>query len=70
LANKTPEHVRTWIEMPDVTVIVAEQDSAIVGIGAVSESGDILLNYVSPEARFQGVSKTVLVAMEKHLLQK
>lgn len=69
LSNKTPDNVRTWIDAPDVTVMVAEQDGAIVGVGAVSTSGDVLLNYVAPQARFQGVSKAVLVAMEEYLRQ-
>lgn len=69
LANKTPDNVRTWIVAPGVTVMVAEQDEAIVGVGAVSTSGNILLNYVSPQARFRGVSKAVLAAMEENLRQ-
>lgn len=70
LANKTPENVRTWIETPDVTFMVAERDQVIIGVGAVTADGHIVLNYVSPKARFQGVSKAVLVAMEEHLRQQ
>ncbi len=70
LANKTPDNVKSWIETPDVTVMVAEHDGDIVGVGGVSANGDILLNYVSPRARFQGVSKAVLAAMEEYLRQQ
>ena len=70
LANKTPENVRTWIKAPDVAVMVAERDQAILVVGAVTANDDIVLNYVLPEARFQGVSKAILAAMEEHLRQQ
>ena len=38
-----------------------------MGVGAALESGEITLNYVLPEARFLGVSKAVLNALEGHL---
>ena len=69
LANKTPENVRTWIKTSDVTVMVAERNHVIIGVGAVTADGHVVLNYVSPQTRFQGVSKAVLAAMEKHLKQ-
>lgn len=69
LANKTPENVRTWIKASDVTVMVAERNQLVIGVGAVTADGHVVLNYVSPQARFQGVSKAVLAAMEKHLKQ-
>ena len=33
-------------------------------MGAVTDTGEITLNYVSPDARFRGVSKTLLGALE------
>lgn len=66
LANKTPDNVRTWIEAPG-RVVVAENRDRFVGIGAAIPSGEILLNYVLPEARFRGVSKAVLCALEAYL---
>ena len=66
LANKTPGDVRTWIEGPG-RFVVAEEHGRIVGVGAAMASGDITLNYVLPEARFRGVSKAVLGALEAHL---
>ena len=44
--------------------LVAEQACAIVGVGMVDHKGEILLNYVDPEFRFQGVSKNMLAALE------
>ena len=66
LANKTPTDVRSWIEAPG-RVVVAEERGRIVGVGAAVASGRITLNYVLPEARFCGVSKAVLSALEAYL---
>lgn len=66
LANKTPRDVRKWVEAPG-RVLVAEQDARIVGVGAALVSGEITLNYVLPEARFRGVSKAMLSALEQYL---
>jgi GNAT superfamily N-acetyltransferase len=35
-----------------------------VAVGAVTHTGKVTLNYVSPDARFRGVSKTLLRALE------
>ncbi len=69
LANKTPENFKAWIENPEVIVFVAENGKTIVGVGACSLKGDVILNYVSPDFRFQGVSTLLLEALEKHLLE-
>ena len=60
LANKTPENVRTWIGNPDNHMLVADDDGAILGVAAIQRSGKITLNYVSPDARFRGVSKALM----------
>ena len=48
-------------------MVVAERDSEVVGVGMASLSGEIMLNYVHPEARFCGVSKSILAAIEDTL---
>ncbi|MCO5066963.1 MAG: GNAT family N-acetyltransferase [Rhizobiaceae bacterium] len=70
LSNKTPENVRSWIAAPTQRLLVAEKDGRIVGIGGATEAGEITLNYVSPDARFQGVSKAILAALEGYLREK
>src|SRR5437879_42061 len=55
LANKTPEIVSSWIARPDNSVLLAVEGDSVLSVGAVSDAGEILLNYVSPEARFRGV---------------
>jgi hypothetical protein len=64
LANKTPDHVRAWIGSPRNIMLLAEDNGVILGAGAVTRSGEIILNYVSPDARFRGVSKALLAALE------
>lgn len=67
LGNKTVEVWREWIAQDDAFVLVAERDGKVVGVGMATLSGDILLNYVHPEARFAGVSKAVLAGLEEEL---
>ena len=67
LANKTPQSLRQWITAPEGRVLVAEIDGRVAGVGAATMRGDITLNYVAPEARFRGVSKAMLAALEAYL---
>ena len=65
LANKTPETVARWLTNPDNINLVAVDDSdAILAAGCVRRDGNVLLNYVSLEARFRGVSNALLAALE------
>lgn len=67
LRNKTPENVAAWIAARGTRIVVAEDAGAILGVGGATARGEILLNYVSPDARFRGVSKAVLDALEAGL---
>jgi GNAT superfamily N-acetyltransferase len=62
LANKTAANMRCWIR--EHHVLVAVEGSAISGVAAMTSSGEIILNYVSPDARFRGVSKALLRGLE------
>jgi N-acetylglutamate synthase-like GNAT family acetyltransferase len=64
LSNKTVENVTQWIMKSHV--IVAEEVGTILGIAAMNNSGKITLNYVSPDARFRGVSKALVQQLEAH----
>ena len=64
LSNKTPENVGAWILRQDATLLVAVETTAIVAVGMVTDAGEVLLNYVSPDARFRGVSRALLTALE------
>ncbi len=70
LANKRPSTVAAWIANPDAHVFVAIDSGAIVGVGAVTSTGEITLNYVSPAARFRGVSKELLKELEAEALRR
>jgi GNAT superfamily N-acetyltransferase len=65
LANKTPETVASWIALPTNSVLVAIDGRAILAVGSVTDVGTIGLNYVAPEARFRGLSKALLRALER-----
>lgn len=62
LANKTAADMRRWIA--DHTVVVAVDGEQIAGVAAVRADGEVLLNYVAPEARFQGISKSLMNGIE------
>jgi GNAT superfamily N-acetyltransferase len=69
LSNKTPDNVRSWIANPNTYFAIATDGATIVGVGAVTSSGEIILNYVSPAARFRGVSKAILKWLEAKALE-
>lgn len=64
LANKTLENFKTWIEDAGNRVLVAVENDAVLAVGAVRDDGEITLNYVSPDARFRGVSRAMLAQLE------
>lgn len=64
LSNKTPAIFTSWILQSDHSLLVAVEHNAILGVGSVTDAGEITLNYVAPEARFRGVSRTLLGALE------
>ena len=70
LANKQPDIVASWIARPDNSMLVAIEDGAIVAAGSITDAGEIQLNYVSPDARFRGVSRALLKALEKRAAER
>ena len=64
LANKTPANFERWIGSGEHVALVAERNNELVGFGLLSLGGSIALLYVSPDARFSGVSKLLLSALE------
>jgi GNAT superfamily N-acetyltransferase len=65
LANKQPRVYLGWLAEPGNSVLVAIIEDAIAAVDAVRDSGEITLNYVSPDHRFKGVSRTLLAALEQ-----
>jgi GNAT superfamily N-acetyltransferase len=64
LANKTPENVASWSADPGTSLLLAVEGEAVLAVGGVKDTGEITLNYVSPQARFRGVSSLMLKALE------
>jgi len=70
LSNKTPEIVTSWIANPNASVLVAVERGTILAVGSVTDAGEITLNYVSPDARFRGVSRALLGALEARAIER
>jgi GNAT superfamily N-acetyltransferase len=70
VGNKTPQNFRAWIDQEDNSLLVAVEGDVVLGVGSVSNAGRIGLNYVSPDARFQGVSQALLDALERRAAQR
>lgn len=64
LSNKTPEIFRSWIQ-PTNSLRLAVENDRILAVGCVTADGEITLNYVSPDARFRGVSTALLADLER-----
>lgn len=69
LGNKTEDNLRDWILREGQIFIVPLIDDTIAGVGAVSATEGILLNYVSPDYQYLGVSKAIMEALEMWLLE-
>ena len=70
LANKTEDNLRAWIVRDGQVYLVAEIDGWIAGVAAVSSTDGILLNYVSPDYQYRGVSKALMAVSEGWLKEQ
>ena len=70
LANKTPEIVAAWARQPGNSLLLAIEGDAILAVGSVTDAGEITLNYVAPVARFRGVSRILLKALEARAMER
>jgi GNAT superfamily N-acetyltransferase len=70
LADKTPETVAAWARQPGNSLLLAVEGDAILGVGSVTDAGEITLNYVAPDARFRGVSRGLLSALEARAIER
>jgi GNAT superfamily N-acetyltransferase len=70
LANKTPETVAAWIRQKGSSLLLAVKGDAVLGVGSVTDAGEITLNYVAPDARFRGVSRALLSALEARAVER
>ena len=65
LANKQPDVFRSWLTRPGNSVMVAVEHGRVLAVGAVTDAGEVTLNYVSPDGRFRGISRALLSALER-----
>src|SRR5205807_9927506 len=70
LANKTPEIVAAWAVQTGSSLLLAVEGDAVLGVGSVTDAGEITLNYVAPDARFRGVSRALLRALETRAIER
>jgi GNAT superfamily N-acetyltransferase len=70
LANKTPDNFAAWMQRADASYLLAIDRGAIAAVGAVTDGGEILLNYVSPDARFLGASRALLASLERRAAER
>jgi GNAT superfamily N-acetyltransferase len=70
LSNKTPANIASWIARADNSLLLAVEAETIMAVGAVTDAGEITLNYVAPNARFRGASRILLAALEARAAQR
>jgi GNAT superfamily N-acetyltransferase len=70
LSNKKPEIVAAWAKAPGNSLLVAVEGQTMLAVGSVTDAGEITLNYVAPAARFRGVSRALLRALEARAVER
>jgi GNAT superfamily N-acetyltransferase len=65
LHNKTEQGFKSWLQNPDVHIVVAEQQSRLLGVGAIDATGRIRLLYVHPDCQRVGIGAALLAALER-----
>ncbi|MEP3047358.1 MAG: GNAT family N-acetyltransferase [Roseibium sp.] len=64
LENKTAENVEAWITEAGRCFTAVDETRNVLGVALGRPDGRVLLMYVSPEARYTGVSKALMRALE------
>ena len=64
LSNKTTEHFARWLANADSHIVVAELDSNVCGVAALTRAGKITLCYVHPSTLRRGIGRGLLAALE------
>lgn len=72
LRNKTEETVLHWIDGPGYILVAraCKSPRRLLGVGMGMPTGEVVLNYVLPEARFCGVSKALMNAIETRFAEQ
>jgi N-acetylglutamate synthase-like GNAT family acetyltransferase len=70
LENKTVENCKKWISSERSTSLVAVRNTKVIGVAQMSHDGHLLLCYLLPEVKGQGVGHKLLVAAEESVIKK
>lgn len=70
LSNKRPDIFAGWAKEAGNSLLVAVSGNAVLAVGSVKDSGEITLNYVTPESRFKGISTVLLAALEARAAER
>ena len=62
--------VVAWAVQKGNSLLLAVEGDAILAVGSVTDAGEITLNYVAPGARFRGVSRALLKALEARAAER
>ncbi|MBP6278793.1 MAG: GNAT family N-acetyltransferase [Rhodocyclaceae bacterium] len=65
LQNKTTDNVCRWLQTEGALPVIAQIQGAVVGFALASSLGELMLCYLVPEARFTGVGRAMLSAIER-----
>src|SRR5690606_21248810 len=63
--NKSVAGVAAMLANPDMVLLVAERDDAVIAVGAVNRAGEIARYFVAPDARVSAVSKDLVVGFRR-----
>lgn len=72
LARQQAAGDRRRLDRPrrQLDLVAVEDDDTIVAVGSVTDAGEITMNYVAPHARFRGVSRALLAALEARAIAR
>ncbi|MCV0426469.1 MAG: GNAT family N-acetyltransferase [Roseibium sp.] len=70
LKNKTPDNVERWISGNNRMFSAIDQSRRVIGVGMGTTNGEVVLNYVLPDARCIGVSKALMRALEDYFRER
>jgi GNAT superfamily N-acetyltransferase len=68
--QQDPGDFASWIRQPDNSLFVTAEGDNILAVGSVTDTGQITLDYVSPDVRFRGVSRALLGALEARAAER
>lgn len=67
LSNKTEDEIQTWLKRDNVTIFVTDTGHQIVTAGCHDARGVVLMNYIAPAHRLQGLSSSMLAHLERSM---